>query len=128
MTAYASLDDLAERFPRALTAAETDRGEILLTDASFWLAAWAPGLTQAVDGGDTLLAEAAKLLVVTMVSRSLITPLAGEGVDSTAVGPFSVRYRNPEGNLYLYGRELDAILALLMPNRAGAVSMRSAGL
>lgn len=126
-TPYAALDDLIERFPRELTSSEEDRAETLLGDASFWLGVWVPGLGDAITAGDAVLTEAAKLLVVAMVRRNLDTPI-NEGVSEETAGPFRVVYRNPDGNLFLYGRELDDLLGLLMPNRATAVSMRSPGL
>jgi hypothetical protein len=129
-TPYAELDDLTDRFPRDLTSTEEDRAETLLADASFWLGVWVPGLADTTD--ETVL-EAAKLLVVAMARRSLIAQAQElPGVQSTAEswGSYnqSVTYRNPEGNLYLYGTELDNLLGLLRGNRAAAVSMRSPGL
>jgi hypothetical protein len=127
MAPYAELDDLTARFPRELTPEEEDRAETLLGDASFWLGVWVPGLDDAITGGDTVLTEAAKLLVAAMVRRNLDAPI-NEGVSDETIGPFRVVYRNPDGNLFLYGRELDDLLGLLMPNRATAVAMRSPGL
>jgi hypothetical protein len=122
---YADVDDLQERFAGTLPA-EPDP-QTLLDDASFWLSVWVPGLDGVITGGDAELAEAAKLLVVAMVKRSLTAPGA-EHVQQETVGVFSVRYRNPEGNLYVYGRELDTILSLMTEDRAAAVSYRSPGL
>jgi DsbC/DsbD-like thiol-disulfide interchange protein len=122
---YAEFDDLEERYPGALPTQPDP--EILLGDASFWLSAWVPGLDVAITGGDAELAEAAKLLVVAMVKRALAAPGA-ENVQQETVGVFTVRYRNPEGNLYVYGRELDTILLLMTQDRAAAVSYRSPGL
>lgn len=133
MTTYAELADLQARFPRDLTSAEQDAAPTLLGDASFWLGVWVPGLDNAITGGDEVLAQAAKLLVVSMVKRSLLSQVPDNpGVQSTTstAGPYSqsVTYRNPEGNLYLYGTELTSITDLLWPNKAQAVSMRSPGL
>ena len=127
MPSYADISDLVSRFPRALSPAENERAEVLLGDASFWLSAWAPGLDLAITGGDADLTEAAKLLVVAMVRRAMLDP-GTEARQSETMGLFTVRYRNPEGNLFVYGRELDSILALLTSDRAAAVSMRSPGL
>lgn len=127
MPLYAELADLTARFPRALTADEQTRAGTLLGDASFWLSVWAPGLNEAVSGGDADATEAAKLLVVAMVRRALLDPGTENRVSETA-GLYTVRYRNPEGNLFVYGRELDSILTLLTGDRAQAVSMRSPGL
>lgn len=123
--AYAEIDDLTDRFPRPLTVLETAQAETLLEDASFWLGIWVPGLTDVV--ADEPFATAAKLLVVAMVRRAMLTP-GTEGAESESAGPYSVKYRNPEGNLFLYGRELENLASLLWGNRTGAVSMRSPGL
>lgn len=126
MPSYAQPNDLTSRLNGVTIPAGVDAQQAL-DDASFWLSAWVDGLDQAITNGDAELAEAAKLLVVAMVKRSL----SDSGSETRAqenYGMFAVRYRNPEGNLFLYGRELDSILALLQPNRATAVSMRSKGL
>ena len=127
MPTYATIDDLIDRFPRNLTGPESGRAETLLGDASFWLSAWAPGLDVAISGGNPDLVEAAKLLVVAMVRRALLDP-GTESRQSETAGIYTVRYRNPEGNLFVYGRELDSILTLLTGDRAQAVSIRSPGL
>lgn len=132
MTSYATVDDLQDRFPRTLTDDEETRAAVLLEDASFWLGVWVPGLADAVDGNEQY-AQAAKLLVVAMVKRSLLSQVPeNPGVQSLTetAGPYSqaVTYRNPEGNLYLYAGELSAITELLWPSKAQAVSMRSPGL
>lgn len=132
MTTYAEPEDLEARFPRELTDAEETRLPTLLEDASFWLGVWVPGLDDAVVT-DERVAEAAKLTVVSMVRRSLLTTVPDDpSVSSTnqAVGPFQyqVTYRNPEGNLFLYDRELATLMGLLRPYQGDAVSMMSPGL
>jgi hypothetical protein len=122
---YAELSDLQSRYPGTLPTQPDP--ETLIGDASFWLSVWVPGLDAAITGGDVELEEAARLLVVSMVKRALAAPGA-ENVQQETVGVFSVRYRNPEGNLYVYGRELDTILLLMTKDRAAAVSYRSPGL
>jgi hypothetical protein len=102
VTTYAELDDLIPRFPRDLTDAEEEAAPTLLDDASFWLGVWVPGLDNAIQGGDEVLAQAAKLLVVAMVKRSLLSQVPDNpGVQSLTetAGPYSqaVTYRNPEG-------------------------------
>lgn len=130
--AYADIDDLTARFSRDLTAAESDRAEILLEDASFQLSVRAPGLQEAIDGGDEQVATAAKLTVVAMVRRVLLAPAVDDGVQSQnlVTGPFQqqIVYRSPDSNLYLYQAELDTILGLLRANPADAVSMMQFGL
>lgn len=123
MTVYATVDDLQDRYPRELTDDEAARAEFLLGDASLRLDVWVPGLA---DTTDSSVLGLAKLTVIDMVSRALTSPAADPSIASEGIGPFSVTYR--DGNLFLYARELDALLALLMPNRATAVSMRSPGL
>lgn len=127
MPTYAVIGDLTARFPRALSPAETARAETLLDDSSFWLSVWAPGLDASISGGDPDTTQAAMLLVVAMVRRALLDP-GTESRQSETAGLYTVRYRNPEGNLFVYGRELDSILTLLTGDRAQAVSMRSPGL
>jgi hypothetical protein len=128
VSVYATLDDLIARFPRDLTSEEEVAAETLLQDASFWLAVWVPGLDAAVSGGDEVLTEAAKLLVVAMVRRNLTTPQQDDGIQSLTTGKFQVAYRTPDSSLYLYGRELEDITSLLRSSRAAAVSYRSPGL
>lgn len=127
MPSYAYTVDLTARMGRELTSAESSRVETLLDDASFWLSAWVPGLDEAITGGDPVLTEAGMLLVVAMVKRALAAPGA-ENLQQETAGVFTVRYRNPEGNLFVYGRELDTILALMTADRSAAVSYRSQGL
>lgn len=132
-TPYAELQDLEDRFPRALTSDEQTRAGTLLADASFWLGVWVPGLDTAVTGGNEQVTEAAKLLVVAMAKRALVAQAVDvPGVQSitNSGGPFnqSITYHNPEGNLYLYANELESITSLLRSTRAAAVSMRSPGL
>lgn len=126
MPSYALVTDLNPRLNGVTVPAGTNTQQAL-DDASFWLAAWVDGLDDAITNGDAELTEAAKLLVVAMVKRSF-SDSGSETRQQETYGMFAVRYRNPEGNLFLYGRELDSILALLQPNRATAVSMRSKGL
>lgn len=136
MTPYAELSDLTDRFPRELTSDEETRAETLLVDASFWLGVWVPGLAEAIAGGDETAQEAAKLVVVNMVKRSILAEAASlesdPSIESITEGAGiynrAIRYRSPDGNLWISLRELDDLLALLMPNRATAVSMRSPGL
>jgi hypothetical protein len=136
VTPYAVLADLEARFPRDLTADEEDRAGTLLADASFWLGVWVPGLAEAIAGGDETAQEAAKLVVVNMVKRSILAEAASLEADPSiesiteGAGIYNraIRYRSPDGNLWISSRELEDLLALLMVNRAAAVSMRSPGL
>jgi hypothetical protein len=122
VTVYATVDDLQDRYPRELTSAESDRAELLLEDASLLLDARVPGLADTTDGQ---VAALARLTVIEMVRRALSGNIA-DGVKSETAGVFSVTYR--DDNLFVYDRELDVLMALLMPNRATAVSVRSPGL
>jgi hypothetical protein len=116
-----------------LTADEQTRAATLLADASFWLGVWVPGLTESTDEA---VLEAAKLVVVEMVKRSLLAAAAAQvtdpAVESVTEGAGiynrAIRYRSPDGNLFLYARELEDLEGLLRGNRATAVSMRSPGL
>lgn len=132
--AYATLEDLAVRFPRALTAAETAQVPTMLEDASFVLSGEAPGVQAAVDAGDESVVYMAMLLTVAMVKRALLAQEAQQSASpaveqlSEAWGPYSqsVRYRSDGANLFLYARELQRLEALLGKDQA--VSIRSPGL
>ena len=134
--AFATLQDLIDRFPRALEAAETAQAPLMLDDASFLLSIRVPGLQEAVDGGDENITYAAMLVTVAMVKRALLAQAASQtvnpAVDSLAqtFGPYSssIKYRSDGGNLYLYDSELEYLLALLRGDVSQAVSMRSPGL
>jgi Phage protein Gp19/Gp15/Gp42 len=136
VTPYAIIDDLTARFPRALTAAETAAVPVMLEDASFLLSIKAEGLQEAIDGGDEAITYAAMLLTVAMVKRALLAQAAQQtGVPNVdqitqSFGPYasSVKYRSDNGNLFLYGSELDSLLGLLRGDTAEAVSIRSPGL
>jgi hypothetical protein len=133
VTSYANVgEDLAPRFPRPLTEDEQTRAAVLLEDASFRLGILVPGLDAEVTAGNEVATQAAKLLVVAMVRRTLLQPDLEEGATSQTdtFGPFSftVAHSNPDGSLFLYDRELADITDLLRSNRAAAVSMRSPGL
>ena len=133
--AYATIDDLTARFPRALTSAEATAAEILLEDASFLLSIRAPGVATAVDGGDEAITHAAMLLTVAMVKRYLLAASAQQTGDpsvsqvSQTFGPYqsSVQYKSDSGNLWLRDDELEYLLALLRGENLSAVSMRSPG-
>jgi hypothetical protein len=132
---YATIDDLLARFPRALTGPEAAQAEVMLDDASFLLSINTPGLQAAIDGGNENVTHEAMLLTVVMVRRSLLAQAAQQsvnpGVDqvSEAWGPYSrsVKYKTDSGNLWLYDREWESLLALLRGDTAAAVSMRSPG-
>ena len=133
MVVYADFEeDFLPRYSRELSDAEQDRTLLLLEDASFWLSVWVPGLDDAITAGDVQVATAAKLLVIAMTRRALQAPVIDDGVQSQSLqaGQFqqNVVYRNPDGNLYLYVKELDAIRGLLRGNPADAVSMTMPGL
>lgn len=128
--AYAQVDpDLVKRW-RALSPDEVSKAEVLLDDAAFWLRVWVPGLGESPDGDA---ATAAKLLSVAMVKRAMQaedTELPGvQSIQETAgVYSESIRYMNPEGNLYLYARELADILAVVAGTPQGAAAFTSPGL
>jgi hypothetical protein len=137
VTAYATIQDLTDRFPRPLTASETDQVPILLDDASFLLSIKVPGLQAAVDSGNEDVTRAAMMLTVAMVKRSLLTSANQQAVNNPAIdqvseawGPYSqvIKLRPDQGNLFLYDNELESLLALLRGDTATAVSVRSPGL
>lgn len=131
--AFATHSDIAARW-RALSQAEQDRADVLLGDAAWWLKVWFKPYgdieTLAVD--DAELSEGLKILSSSMVRRALA---AGGGIEGAtqmqqSMGPFNtqVAFRNPDGNLFVYDAERDAILLLLGVNVSGAVSMTGPGL
>lgn len=134
--AYADLDDLTARFPRALTAAETAQAPTMLDDATFLLSVRAPGLQEAVDSGDATITQAAMPLTVSMVRRALLAQAASETVNpaveqyAQTFGPYSssIKYRSPGGDLYLYASEWEYLMGLIRGDMAEAVSVRSSGL
>lgn len=130
-TPYAELGDLQALFPRELTPAEEARAEALLEKASFWLGVWVPEL---VGSTDEAVLEAAKYIVIDMVTRSLMATAEGrpDGAESVSRNSLSfsetIRFRNPDGNLFLYARELDDLEGLIRGCRSTAVSYPSPGL
>ena len=136
MIPYADIDDLVpDRFPRALTPAETARVPTMMDDASFLLATRVPGLDAAIEGGDEVITHAAMLQTVAMVRRSLLAQAAQQtmdpGVDqvSQQFGPYSqtVKYRSDSGSLWMYNAEWDYLAGLVGGDVSAAVSMRSPG-
>lgn len=137
MDPYATIDDLVpDRFPRALTPAETAQVPTMMEDASFLLATNVPGLQAAIDSGDAVITHAAMLTVVAMVRRSLLAQAAQQTSDpsvdqvSEAWGPYSrsTKFRTDSGNIWLTGKEFDYLFGLLRGDMTAAVSMRSPGL
>lgn len=130
--AFAEADDLQARW-RTLSQEEKDRATVLLEDAATWLAVWfkAYGDLAVLASADSQLAEMLKILSCSMVRRAMTTG-AIEGAQSIyqVMGPFSsqVAFKNPDGNLYIYESERDAVLSLLGANATGAVSISGPGL
>lgn len=132
--AYAQAEpDLVNRW-KSLTTDEIAKATTLLDDAAFWLRVWVPGLGAAVDtapNGDA--ATGAKLLSVAMVKRAMIAedhdrPGVASINETGGIYSEQITYRNPEGNLYLYDRERDDLLAIVTGQPRGAVSYTSPGL
>lgn len=131
--AFAIPDDISARW-RALSQAERDRATVLLDDAAWWLKVWFKpyGDIEALAADEEDLAQGLLILSCNMVRRSLA---AGGGIEGATqmqqtMGPFNtqVAFRNPDGNLFVYDAERDAILTLLGVNTSGAVSMTGPGL
>jgi hypothetical protein len=130
--AYAEPGDLAARW-HPLTPEETSKATTLLDDAAFWLRVWVPGLQSAIDSGNADAATAAKLLTVSMVKRAMQnendqSPGIASRQEVASIYQEIITYRNPEGNLYLYDRELADILAVVTGVPQGATSFTSPGL
>lgn len=130
--AFATADELEAGW-RPLSQAEKDRAAVLLTDAAWWLKIWFKsfGDLVALAAADEDLAEGLNILSRSMVRRAMTTG-AIEGAQSTyqVMGPFTtqIAYKNPDGSLFIYESERDAILTLLGVNTSGAVSMTGLGL
>ncbi|MGV9818419.1 Gp19/Gp15/Gp42 family protein [Nocardia xishanensis] len=130
--AFATADELEAGW-RPLSPAEKDRATVLLNDAAWWLKIWFKsfGDLVALAAADVDLAEGLNILSRSMVRRAMTTG-AIEGAQSTyqVMGPFSsqIAFKNPDGNLYIYDSERDAIHAALGVNTSGAVSMSGPGL
>lgn len=130
--AFAIPADLAERW-RALSPAEEARATVLLGDAAWWLKVWFKPYTadlEALAAEDPLIEEGLKILSCNMVRRSMVSAGDGVGQAQQVMGPFTaqISYRNPDGSLFVYAAERDAILSLLGINVSGAVSMTTPGL
>ena len=129
--AFATTENLEARW-RTLSDPETVRAATLLGDAAWWLGVWfKPHNLVALAAGDEELAEGLVILSCAMVKRAM-TSGAVEGAQSTyqMMGPFTaqVAFKNPDGNLFVYEAERDAIFTLLGVNTSGAVSMTGPGL
>jgi hypothetical protein len=131
--AFAAYADIEARW-RTLSSTEQARATVLLDDAAWWLKVWFKpyGDIEALAADDELLSEGLKILSCNMVRRALA---AGGGIEGAtqmqqSMGPFSsqVAFRNPDGNLFVYDTERDAILSLLGISVSGAVSMTGPGL
>ncbi|MEV0031431.1 Gp19/Gp15/Gp42 family protein [Nocardia sp. NPDC050793] len=130
--AFATAADLEARW-RALSPEEEARVDVLLADAAWWLGVWFKtyGDLVALAAADEQLADGLKILSCNMVRRAM-TSAAIEGAQSVyqVMGPFTsqIAFRNPDGTLFVYDSERDAILSLLGVNVSGAVSMSGPGL
>jgi hypothetical protein len=129
--AFATFDDLAKRW-KPLSPAEEARATVLLGDTAWWLKVWFKefGDLVALAADDPDLAEGLEILSCSMVKRAMTSAGDGVGQAQQVMGPFTaqISYRNPDGNLYVYAAEREAILKLLGVNVSGAVSMESPGL
>ncbi|MBW0275000.1 hypothetical protein ATM97_27755 [Nocardia sp. MH4] len=129
--AFATAADLAERW-KPLSPAEEARATVLLGDAAWWLKVWFKPYADlvALAAEDPLLEEGLKILSCNMVRRALTSAGDGAAAAQQVMGPFTaqISYRNPDGSLFVYSSERDAILSLLGINVSGAVSMTSPGL
>ncbi|NEW33838.1 hypothetical protein GV791_14870 [Nocardia cyriacigeorgica] len=129
--AFATVDELEAGW-RPLSQAEKDRATVLLDDAAWWLKVWFKefGDLEALAAADEELAKGLQILSRNMVRRSMTTPVDGAGQVQQSLGPMTstIAFRNPDGNLFVYEAERDAILTLLGVNTSGAVSMTGPGL
>lgn len=129
MTAFATYEDLAKRW-KGFDTADAVVADQLLADAAVWLRVWVP---QAVPlaATNTDLGEALVIVSCAMVKRALLNgDNEGQTSNQETVGPFQyqIAFRNPEGNLFLYQKELEMLEKLCGLNTSGAVSMTARGL
>lgn len=125
--AFASADDVLTRWPD-LDATE-ERLELLLEDASTWLATWFPKIPELpgppIDG-------VLRMVTCQMVRRAVRSEqFDGLESSSESAGPFSVtkKLSNPDGNLFLTSQEKQTLEAVLGPQSRtqGAVTVRGRG-
>lgn len=110
MDPFAFITDLEDRW-RLLDGAESARAEILLMDASNMIRERWPDVDARIESG-ALMADTLTRIVVGMVKRAMLAP-DDDGVESRGVttGPFgdTVKYANPDGNLYFKAAEISAL-------------------
>ncbi|WP_072814281.1 Gp19/Gp15/Gp42 family protein [Rhodococcus zopfii] len=129
MAAFATHEDLSKRW-KGFDAADAAMADQLLADAAVWLRVWVPQAS-ALAATNTDLAEALVIVSCAMVKRALLNgDNEGQSSSQETIGPFQyqVAFRNPEGNLFLYQKELDLLEKLCGLNTSGAVSMTARGL
>lgn len=102
--AFATSDDIAARW-RSLTSAEAERAEVLLEDAATYLSAYV-----VVDEDDEQQASALKIVSCSMVIRAMLAAqnnVFGVTEQSISADIYSqtMRYQNPNGDLYLTASE-----------------------
>lgn len=101
---FATSDDIAARW-RPLTSAEAERAETLLEDAAVYLSSFVE-----VDPDDEDQASALKIVSCSMVIRSMLAAqnnVFGVTEQSVSADIYSqtMRYQNPNGDLYLTASE-----------------------
>lgn len=101
---FATSDDIAARW-RPLTSAEAERAETLLEDAAVYLSSFVE-----VDPDDEDQASALKIVSCSMVIRSMLAAqnnAFGVTEQSVSADIYSqtMRYQNPNGDLYLTASE-----------------------
>ena len=129
MSVYATVADVAARW-RPLSDDETETATTLLGDSAVWLRTWFPGLDDRIASG-TLDPQVPLIVSAAMVKRAMLG-IGNAGQESSSssetMGPFmaqnQVKFRNPDGDLYVTGSEADA----LDGRASGAVSMECVGM
>ena len=129
MAAFANYEDLSKRW-KGFDAADEAMADQLLADAAVWLRVWVPQ-APVLAATNTDLAEALVIVSCAMVKRALLNgDNEGQSSSQETIGPFQyqIAFRNPEGNLFLYQKELEMLEKLCGLHTSGAVSMTARGL
>lgn len=127
MAGYATATDLRNRWQRYPAGLSNEAAEVLLEDASTWLATTFPEIPEIVGGR---LANVLRIVVCAMVKRTLIADRADNAEQITdAGGPFStaMTFRNSEGNFFITSQEREMIEKALNPRTSAFKSVSFGG-
>jgi hypothetical protein len=108
--------DVAERFGRTFTSAETDRAAVLIYDAAVLLAGDQDlSVVADIESGD-LDEETVRVVIANMAKRAMQSQT--DGVVQEQTGPFGRTFSNPTGDVFLKESERSALSAGKRPRAA----------